>query len=565
MTINLISILLSVLTCFAGPEIINMRDFGLTASERGNVVEKVGNALEYGKSLCKPFEIVFEKGEYFINLGDPSGAEESLQNYLFVLDGLEDVTIDGGGSEFVFKGIAGFARIARCRNIELRHFSIDWKRPYITQAVIRDCGSDWMDLEIDKDQYPYKITGEEVRYICEDGEYGVAEGTYCNYFTPDGRIMPGSLDNYWMESLLESPAEELSDGVIRFHGKVNGPIPKGAILTIYNVRYRTPWATAYDSKDIIVKDITIYHTTGCGIVATVTKNITIDNLDYIPRKDKGRVFSGVADAVHLTNCSGQIIMRNCYMNGQGDDALNIHGRYCKVEQVCPDGKTFRFSTSHGLLLFKQNEKVWFVNSSTMQRTREYTIASAREISQSLFEFSLTENPHLQGEGEWFIESASSCPDVLIENNVFGSGNRARGILLTSPGKMVVRNNVFKSAGTAILVEGDLTYWYESGGVRDLTITGNLFDRCHTSQWGHSVISFSPSPVPDDDSLPRFHRRIRITDNTFNLIEPSVLYARFVEGLVFKNNHINMTEDYPALHNMAGPIVLEHCRDCVTKY
>lgn len=562
---NLTAIIVSLAACLAGPEIIQMSDFGLSGSDSDHAIEKIEKALKYGKSLGKPFEIEFEKGEYFLDLGDPAGTEGSLRNYIFLLDDLSDVTIDGGGSEFIFKGIAGFSRIVRCSNIELRNFSIDWKRPYITQAVIRDCGDDWMDLVIDKELYPYRIVKNKVRYICGDGEYGVAEGTYCNYLTPDGRILPGSYDNYWMQALLESTAEELPDGAIRFHGKVDVPAPKGTILTIYNVRYRTPWATVIDSKDITFKDVTVYHTTGCGIVATITENITLDNVDYIPRREKGRLFTGVADAFHLTNCSGQVIIRNCDIDGQGDDALNIHGRYCKVESIKPDGKTLRFSTTHGILLVRPGEKVWFLDNSTMQRSREYTVESARTINPSLFEITLSEAPDLQTGKDWFIESASTCPDVLIENNVFGNGNRARGILLTSPGKVVVRNNVFKSAGTAILVEGDLTYWFESGGVRDLTVTGNLFDHCHTSQWGHSVIAFSPSPVPDDDSLPRYHRGIRIIGNTFKLIEPSVLYASFVEDLVFIDNDISVVGGFPALGNMQAPIVLEHCSNCITEY
>lgn len=257
-------------------------------------------------------------------------------------------------------------------------------------------------------------------------------------------------------------------------------------------------------------------------------------------------------------------MRNCEIDGQGDDALNVHGRYCNIVGLGGNGKTLRFSTTHGILLFRPGDRIWFVDKTTMQRSREYAIVSARIINPALFEITLDEAPDINRISKHFIESAT-CPDVLIENNVFGCGNRARGILLTSPGKMVVRNNTFLSAGTAILVEGDLSYWYESGGVRDLIITGNVFDNCHTSQWGHSVISFSPSPVPDDDSLPRYHRGIRITGNTFNLIEPSVLYARFVEDLVFIDNDISVVGGFPALGNMAAPIVLEHCSNCITEY
>lgn len=558
------AVLFSLAVSLAGPEIIHMSDFGLTASSCDNAVVKIQRAFDYGKKLGKPFEIRFEKGSYYLDIGDPMGTEASINNYVFKIEDCNDVVIDGGGSEFVFKGIAGFAVMLRSNNIELRNFSIDWKRPYITQAVVRSCGDGWMDIEIDKNQYPYRITGKQVFYICGDGKYTVAQNAFCNYLTPQGRILPGSYDNYWMGALLNGPAEEISEGVIRFHGKVEVPAPEGTILTIYHVLYRTSWASITDCKDIVLRDITVNHTTGCGVVATIVNNLVIDNVDYIPRRDKGRVFSAVDDAFHLTNCSGRVIMRNCDIDGQGDDALNVHGRYCKVMGILSGGRTLRFGTTHGILLLRPGEKIWFINKETMLRSSEYTVEASRALNASLFEVTLTEIPDIDTNQEWFIESASACPDVLIENNVFGSGNRARGILLTSPGKVVVRNNLFKSSGAAILVEGDLTYWYESGGVRDLTITGNVFDCCHTSQWGHSVISFSPSPVPEDDSLPRFHKGIRITGNTFRLIEPSVLYARFVGDMIFSDNDISVVGGYPALGNMQQPIVLEHCNDCITE-
>lgn len=558
---GVLSILCTLLMSSPGPNVVMMSDFGLTAEQNGDAVTKIGRAFEYALSLSEPFVLQFDEGTYRIEtdrIAIPSG---SVDRNVFDMVGCRGVTIDGGGAEFLFTGIGGFASIIRSEDIELRNFTIDWERPYITQAEIRSCGEDWIDLAIDRDKYPYRIIDGRMRYICADGEYGLAYDSYNNFFTPEGNILPGSFDNYWMNDMLNGEAEEIEPGVVRFRGKMKATAPPGSLLTLYHVRYRTPWATITDCDDVRLKDIVIHHTTGCGVMATTTGDLIIDNVDYIPNSDKGRVFTGVADAFHITSGYGRFVLRNCDVDGQGDDALNVHGRYCRAAGVSPDRRTLYFSDSQGILLAKTGDSIWFVDESTMQRSREFRIEAYSEIAEGLFSATLEQAPDFEIGDGIFIESASCCPDVLVEGNTFGRANRARGILLTSPGSMVVRNNVFRSSGCAILVEGDLTYWFESGGVRDLTITGNHFDRCHTSQWGHSVISFSPSPVPQDDSLPRYHTGITIEGNRFDLVEPSVLYARNVSGLVFRDNGIRVVPDGFALGNMSGPVVLEHCTGC----
>lgn len=542
-----------------------MSDFGLTPEQPEEAVAKIREAYISAITQSRPFVLKFDKGTYRIELGDSAKHIHGQDRYLFDIVGQKGVTIDGGGSEFLFTGVAGFARIAHCSDVVLRNFSIDWERPYITQAEVRSCGDDFIDLYIDAEQYPYHVVDGRMRYICADGEYGLEQDSYNNFFTPEGNILPGSVDNYWMCDMLNGPVEEMEDGVLRFRGPMQAKAPAGSLMTLYNVRYRTAWADMTGCDNVLLRDITVYHTTGIGVRATVCSDLTVDNVDYTPRRDKGRVFSGVADAFHLVNCDGCFVMRNCDVDGQGDDALNVHGSYCRVDSLSEGGRRLYFKAPPGVALNKVGESLWLIDETTMQRSREYAIEWAGLVDGNLFAVHLSESPGIEFNDRLFVESASLYPDVLIEHNRFGRANRARGILLTSPGKMVVRDNVFESSGTAILVEGDLTYWYESGAVRDLTIKDNYFDRCHTSQWGHSVIAFSPSPVPEDDSLPRYHTGVSITGNRFDLIEPSVLYARNVGGLEFKDNDIKVVGGYPPVGNMQSPVVLEHCTDCLTEY
>ena len=52
-----------------------------------------------------------------------------------------------------------------------------------------------------------------------------------------------------------------------------------------------------------------------------------------------------------------------------------------------------------------------------------------------------------------LENLTWSPDVEIKNTFFGSC-RARGLLVTTPGKVVIENNIFESSGSAILIAGD---------------------------------------------------------------------------------------------------------------
>jgi hypothetical protein len=143
-------------------------------------------------------------------------------------------------------------------------------------------------------------------------------------------------------------------------------------------------------------------------------------------------------------------------------------------------------------------------------------------------------------------------------------HRARGLLISTPMRAVVENNYFATAGTAILVEGDVNYWYESGAINDLLIRNNVFEDCFSSgfagDWGHAVITIHPSFQPQTEEDEAYHRNIRIENNTFMSFDYPILYARSVRGLSFTGNTLNATTTYPPFAQNKATFVFDGCRD-----
>lgn len=68
-----------------------------------------------------------------------------------------------------------------------------------------------------------------------------------------------------------------------------------------------------------------------------------------------------------------------------------------------------------------------------------------------------------------LENATLCPRLTVRNCRMLKQNCGRSILVTTPAKILIENNYFRSAGAAILIEGDTDLWFESGAVCDVTI------------------------------------------------------------------------------------------------
>jgi hypothetical protein len=251
-----------------------------------------------------------------------------------------------------------------------------------------------------------------------------------------------------------------------------------------------------------------------------------------------------------------------------DDPVNVHGTSVRIMER-KNGNTlvcrFMHSQSVGFIWARAGEKIGFIENDAMNTTGTASVESFRTITPELFEISFTEPvPSAVMPGD-ALENLTWTPEVIIKNSFFGS-NRARGILISTPGRVLIEKNIFESSGSAILIPGDANGWYESGAVTDVLIRNNIFnDPCMTSmyQFCEGIISIYPE-IPKPDINKPFHRNIRIENNEFHAFDYPVLYAKSVDGLAFTGNRLIRSNRFEPFHSRKSTFTFENCMNIQIK-
>lgn len=222
----------------------------------------------------------------------------------------------------------------------------------------------------------------------------------------------------------------------------------------------------------------------------------------------------------------------------------MHGQSWGFEWGCP-GDEVQFIRSNTMELVGKQNKIISIRPYDKEQTegaREFLITFQEPVDQVINEQS--------GFG---IENLTWTPEVLFSGNVIRN-NRARGSLFSTPRKTIVENNLFDhTSGAAILLCGDCNGWFETGACRHVIIRKNRFVNALTNlfQFTNAVISIYPE-IPDLKGQQQYFHGgpeggIVIEDNEFETFDAPILYAKSVDGLVFRNNTIKLNTEYKPFH------------------
>lgn len=571
MRITLIFFLLLVLNnrCFGQADTvqINVTDYNIHPGSRLNIEPVIRKLLAENRN-GRYLKLVFPRGRYDFWPHEETG-ELFKASVAFDIRDRSGVCIDGQGSEFVFHGRMMPFRVLNAADVTLRNFSIDWDRPFMSQAEIVQCGDDFLDLKIDENVYPYEIENDTL-YFTGEGWRSKIGGSYNNIFNAGNKDLVYQTRDNPLGKLSDATATSLGKGLVRLHFRPAMKPAPGTLIALYHGYYITDGIQLMQSRRLWLEQINIYHTLSCGVIAFKSEDITLKQVNIVANEKKNRVFSTVADATHFNGCKGRIVIDGCTVTGAGDDFINIHGMYAQVAKVLNDHEVL-LAPDGRYVGFEPGDKAWRVDTATMQRWQGLSVAGQEAVWENgrVTGYRLTFTSNITGmlnSGD-LLESADRNPDVEITNCRVMKRNRARGILVTSAGKVRISNNYFNTAGAAILIEGDRHLWYESGAVRDVAIENNVFENCYTSGnnikeapwgWGEGVISITPFITPKDAASPAYHHNIRITGNTFRHYDYALLYARSVDTLVFSSNRMIYTNTYPPFYRKVN-VYLDGCR------
>jgi len=488
-----------------------------------------------------------------------SNNDESLKRIAFDLGGMSNFAVRGQNTRLLFTGFISPFSLQECADITISGITIDFTHTFHSEGVIHAVGDGYLDVEYPAD---YRIGLDNGCLYIMDEEWTTYPFSNMLEFDPVKREVAFNASDYWL-SRQTLPAEHLGGRLYRIH-KENITATVGNVMVLGAAKRLNPGFFIADSHDILIKDVNLYHCGGMGVIAQMSRNIELNHLIIVPTPGTERVVSITADATHFVNCSGYIRMIDCTFKDQKDDATNIHGLYMGIDkQTSPNSLqlSWRNGAQQGLQFLRPGMTVEIVRNKTMTQLCRATVKSVEVLNKLITNVTFTADLPEGIEPDMVVAQDDDYPDVLISGCTF-SGNRARGLLIGSRGKVVIENNYFHIPGAAILFEGDGNYWFEQSGVRDVTIRNNVFENCNYGYrvWGNACISVG-SGVPDRSSGECYHRGIAITDNTFRVFDPRILYLYAVDGLTFRDNRIEMTDDYPYLRGITEHFrVLDDCKN-----
>lgn len=563
-----------VLSCttLSAQKVYEISAFGLKANSSKNASPVLQKALAKIKAEYKEGEKVilrFPEGRYEFHEKGAAVREYYISNHDqtnpkkvgIALEDMKNLTLDGQGSEFVFHGRMLPVSLLRSENCLLKNFSIDFENPHIAQVkIVENDPQDgivfepapWVDYRIAKDSI-FEAYGEgwTMRH-----SWGIA-------FDGDTKHLVYNTSDIGCPT---KGASEVAPRRIHAPGWKDARLVPGTVVAMRGWGRPTPGIFLSHDVNTTIENVKVHYAEGMGLLAQLCENITLEKFGVCLKGDADpRYFTTQADATHFSGCKGKIVSCNGLYEGMMDDAINVHGTYLKVVKRVDDRTLvgrYMHGQSWGFEWGCPGDEVQFIRSNTMELVgKQNKIISIRpydkEQTEGAREFLITfQEPVDQVINEqsgFGIENLTWTPEVLFSGNVIRN-NRARGSLFSTPCKTIVENNLFDhTSGAAILLCGDCNGWFETGACRHVIIRKNRFVNALTNlfQFTNAVISIYPE-IPDLKGQQQYFHGgpeggIVIEDNEFETFDAPILYAKSVDGLVFRNNTIKLNTEYKPFH------------------
>ena len=512
----------------------------------------------------------FEK-EYYV-----SNNTYSKKSIIFPLLNLSNITVDGEGASLLFHGEVVPFVLDGSKNVTLKNFTVDYPIPFFFQAEITAAAEDFIELTYDNTQFAAKADGRSITFYSEEdnwsytydrlltSEFDRSTSAPSAYISPYFLYMREESDGSFLEGMYRYvTSSTVSENKLRFDGHFKHLHNVGNMLVATcGPGRKCPGIIINRAEDVLIKDVTLHSTAAMGIIAQLSKNITLDTVKTVPRENSGRYLSVNADSTHFVNCSGFVKYQNCVFTNMLDDAGNVHGNYLKIVKVIDKHTlllTFGHGDQEGVNIFDAGDAVRLVDNMKMTEISCVTVKESSLISSKYLRLTTVEElPELK-EGNT-VENFTKMPELYIDGCISGY-NRPRGFLPSTWKKTVITNNTFFNMSCALHFTGDSNDWFESGHVEDVIIRGNKFK--NSAYAGGSAIVIDPHVL--EGNTP-FHRNIIIEDNEFEMHEERFLIAKYTKNLVFRNNRFIRNESLPS-HEVTGEngiIIHETCTDTLVE-
>lgn len=422
---------------------INASDFGANGSDSSSDSLAMKRIIQDCKAHPNEMtKVVFQKGDYdFVEAGD-----YEHPNMGFCLDGLKNVIFSGNGSTFWFDGEIMGAYAVNCENIYFEDIYVDYgKTPYAVGIMTENSDGETFKVKINPgfnafDENPNTNIGAWLEYT----RYGV--------------LLPFGNDIYGHVK-YQSYDKETRILTVKFDRKYN-PSPKNTYVV---VRYYTYEFNAFHfvgCKNMHLESVTLYTCPGFALGSYSTENLYINRFNIQLKPNCGRLMTCTADAIHTIDTYGEVKVTNCLFENCGDDALNVHGMYWKINKfngskgfVANNIKGYNYRAYPGDKLEIVDDESLVVQTVTVKTCAPFETAAGGFVVE--IEEDLSSAVKLN----YSVGNVTRSPKLVFSNNVVRN-KRCRGLLIKTR-DVVVSNCTFSYCAAGMILGTDTDDWLES--------------------------------------------------------------------------------------------------------
>ncbi len=524
-------------------------DYGIYADSGEDCTEKLQAFFELVENGAA---VQFQKGDYYV-LGEVK------------IRGKDDIKIFGSNSRIIanFNPCGSKSenndvfKFYDCLNLEIAGFTFDTNNPIgaAGEVIALDFEAKTVDVKI-YDEFP--VTGFEhfaaTNSFDDKGAPDYALATYNNIFTECKTEMP---DGSRGIRYIGLDYEVIGKNTVRLRLGRSLADKERCRLKIghkINIRYEIYGNSVFSfafCRRVLLKDILINSAASFGVaIEPRSSDFTFDNFSIRVSKGSRRLKAINADGIHILGLYGSLVMKNCDIEGLGDDALNIHGLATVVTEL--SGGELKMTGREYKLYNSIKNRSWadcgdivdIYDKNTFLKTGSFTVKEQKNDGTLIFE-------GLKGkldEGS-VLANSTFYASVHIDGCTF-KHTRARGVLIQTQ-NVLIENCIFYGLSyAAMLFSPDIRTWWEVGPAKNVEIRNNVIEYCAVIENSNNegALVFKSSHEGDNTAYPAgVHEKIYIHRNIFRDIPNNAIFVSAANDVRIEEN-----EFYDCCKNVRRP-------------
>ena len=481
----------------------------------------------------------------------------------WVIKGAKDLTIDGQGSTLNFASpvVAGVT-IGSSQRVIFKGFNIDW--PNELMASVGTIAS------IDRQRHTMRVKIEP--------QYPVNASTRVVALSPwDAKSDPKNphfaLKNYYKEQYTNNKGTVFLGNNTFEVPYWNNYIEVGDVVLVRHWGW-DPWKNAIQtgsSYDLDFENVNIYASPFLGFILAGGGGYRLSHCS-VTRLNAGRLISSAADAVHISDNTGDIIIEDSTFAYQGDDGINIHGAVGIVERLA-DNSLRWMATGEGAYA----PYAWTAGTDTIGffdgQFGFLGTTNLKSLSHPKVGLSINLKDSAPAGAIQIADLSRVSARFVIRNNKF-LYNRPRGLLLQSSLGLVENNYFTGQTGHGIVVGA--APGGEGPGVQNVVFRGNQFSNVGSFpttdsppnldvRYGALIVAVQGN-ADNVESLIPVHENLIFDANKFSDLKGPGLFISRANDIVVVNNQFKDTnlaraqDSNIGTAHLNGSIVVTHAHN-----